>query len=207
MAGVGSTADRSGNPAGGAGRRRVTQMRILSVIAALCAAVATTAAGPAEAGGGEIAFDGGTPRQQAQVRSALQASSFDWSVLRRRVTVHVAPGTDSFSTRGEVWLDGDLLDAGRLAWSTVQHELAHQVDLFLLDDRGRSTLQGILDAASWNGGGHDARGSERFAETLAAAYWPSAGNLAHAYAAPARFRAALARLLGEPTLDKRLARR
>jgi hypothetical protein len=177
-------------------------MRIFAVLAVF-AAIAAAAGGTtsARASGGDYAFDGGTPRQQAQVRAALQASSFDWDLVARRVTIHVASGTDSYATPGEIWLDADLLDAGRFAWSTVQHEFAHEVDFLVLTDDRRAALQPLLGGGKWFGAGsHDSRGSERFAETLTAAYWSSSDNLSHSFAAPATFRAALAHVLGARSL-------
>jgi hypothetical protein len=172
-------------------------MRTLLAVAAVTLALAS----PAAAGGrADLAFDGGSVRQQAQVRAALAASAFDFRLLGRPITVHIAPGTDSAAVPGEVWLDADLLDSGRFAWSTVQHEFAHQVDFLLLDDAQRVQLRALLGGADWcyetPGLGHDAHGCERFAETLAAAYAGSSDATAHAFAPVARFRALLDRLLG-----------
>jgi len=73
-----------------------------------------------------------------------------------------------------------VLVHGRDAWGVIQHEFAHQVDYFLLDDRTRRHLTGLLGAKVWSPGGriypHREYGAERFASTLAWAYWPSAHN-------------------------------
>src|SRR5687767_94611 len=105
--------------------------------------------GTALAGGGNYIFDGGTQRQQVQVRSALEASSFDWDVVPQQVTIHIGSYGTSHSTPGHVWLDGGLLDAGRFAWATVMDEYAHQVDFFVLGPEHRSVLQQELGAQAW----------------------------------------------------------
>jgi hypothetical protein len=164
----------------------------------------------AHAAGGSYTFDGGTTKQHAEVQAALEASSFDWSLVPVQVTIHIAPGLSSEATRGEVWLDADLLNAGRFAWGTVQHEYAHQVDYFLLDDAKRAQLQAALGGSDWcysvPGLAHGAYGCERFASTLAWAYWPSVHNAMRPGSpedeagslSPRPFRELLGRLLGHP---------
>jgi hypothetical protein len=163
------------------------------------------------AAGGSYAFAGGTPAEQATVRSALAASSFDWGLVPRTVTVHIGAYADSFSTPGDVYLDAALLDSGRFAWGIVQHEFGHQVDFFLLDDAKRALLQQALGASDWcyedPSLTHSEHGCERFASELAWAYWPSADNSMQpsqcggesAGMPVARFRALLAQLIGAPT--------
>src|SRR6266849_1334883 len=85
-------------------------------------------AAPALAGGGNYVFAGGTPKQQSQVRSALEASAFNWNLVSAQITIHIAPGINSEATTGDIWLDANLLNAGRFSWGIVQHEYAHQVD-------------------------------------------------------------------------------
>jgi hypothetical protein len=147
-------------------------------LAVLLVALALT--GQALAGGGNYAFDGGTAHERSAVRAALEASSFDWGLVPVQVTIHIAPGLSSEAARGEIWLDADLLDSGRFAWGTIQHEYAHQVDYFLLDDAKRAQLQAALGGSDWcysvPGLAHGAYGCERFASTLAWAYWPSVYN-------------------------------
>jgi hypothetical protein len=173
--------------------------RLLVVLAA-----ALALAPGAAATGGRYVFDGGTPAQQAQVRAALAASSFDFSVVPTAVTVHIARGTDSRATPGQVWLDADLLDAGSFAWGVVQHEFAHQVDDLVLDDADRAALQAALGGTAWcSGAAHGDLACERFADLVAWAYWPSPDNVMRpaggadegGQLAPAAFRALLARLL------------
>src|SRR5439155_327099 len=84
--------------------------------------------------------DGGSAAERSQVRAALEASSFDWGLIPQTIQVHVAPGGESYSTPGQVYVSASLLDAGRFAWATVQHEMGHQVDFFLLDDATRVSL-------------------------------------------------------------------
>jgi hypothetical protein len=171
---------------------------------------ALSTAGPALAGGGNYVFAGGTPKQQAQVRSALDASAFDWNLVPVQITVHIAPGVTSEATTGNIWLDANLLNAGSFSWGVIQHEYAHQVDFFLLDDAKRSFLEQALGGKDWCYGvpglPHAQYGCERFASTLAWAYWPSSDNSMmptsakdeSAAMAPAKFRALLATLIGAP---------
>ena len=180
---------------------------------ALTAAFAALAlSGVAQAAGGNYVFDGGTPKEQAQVRSALNASAFNWSLVPAQITVHVAPGFGtSDATPGELWLDSALLDSGVFSWGVVQHEYAHEVDFFLLDEAKRAVLAPQLGGQSWwQGAGaplaHGQLTCERFASTLAWAYWPSARNSMKpqsrndesAAMAPAAFRALIAQVLAAP---------
>jgi hypothetical protein len=170
--------------------------------------VALALAGQAQARGGEYVFDGGSSSQRAQVRSALNASAFDWSLVPARITIHIAPVGRSSSTRGEIWLDTRLLTAGRFSWATVQDEYAHQIDYFLFDPATRSTLNALLGGRDWCYGvaglAHGDYGCERFSSTLVWSYWQSRDNAYRpasrfaesAAMRPARFRALMSRLLG-----------
>ena len=189
--------------------------RVVVLVTALCALVST---GQAAARGGHYVFDGGTAREQAEVRVALQVSSFDWSLVPATVTIHIAPGSETYAMRGEIWLDAQLLASGVFAWGAIQHEYAHQVDFFLLDDAKRATLNRLLRGRVWShgptaalghGADHASLGAERFASTLAWAYWqspanslrPASGKDESAAMPPAPFRALLERLLGvRPTV-------
>jgi hypothetical protein len=165
----------------------------------------------ASASSGTVAFAGGTARAQATVRSALAASTFDWSLLPRTITVHIGSFGDSYSTPGDVYVDAKLLDSGKFAWGVVQHEFGHQVDFFLLDDTKRALLQQALGAKDWCYGvpglAHSDYGCERFASELSWAYWQSPDNSmqpadcgGESGAMPAAsFRALLAELIGAPT--------
>jgi len=184
----------------------------------LILAFAVMASAPAAfARGGNYAFDGGTSAQRAQVDKALNASSFDWSVIRGQVTVHIGR-FDSHASAGEIWLDARLLDSGRFSWGVVQHEFAHQIDFSLLTSENRVELERLLGAKAWcwdtSGLQHADYGCERFACTLAWAYWQNGDNCMKpaskhdesAGMTPAAFRATLARMLGVPSLKLRSGR-
>jgi hypothetical protein len=186
-------------------------MLIRRLLLSLPIALAALAlAGPALAVGGNYAVDGATTRERAQVRSALAVSAFDWGVVRARVRIHVRRGTVTRSAPGEIWVDADLLDAGRYSWAFVQHEYGHQVDFFTFDDSARARLNESLRGKEWWWGtpglAHADHGCERFASTLAWAYWPSKNNALRPLGPrdesgamqPARFRALLTKLLGGP---------
>ena len=163
------------------------------------------------ASSGTYTFAGGTAQEQATVRAALNASSFDWSLIPHTITVHIGAYGDSYSTAGDVYLDASLVDSGRFAWGVVQHEFGHQVDFFLLDDTKRALLQQALGAKDWcygvSGLKHSDYGCERFASELAWAYWPSGDNSMQpaqcggesAGMPVAQFRALLAQLIGAPS--------
>jgi hypothetical protein len=187
--------------------------RVLHILLPVAVATLVFAhAGTAKAAGGNYRFDGGTAAQRAQVRQALKASSFNWSLVRAQITIHVVRGELSHSTPGEIWLDGDLLDSGRFGWATVQDEFAHQVDFFLFTPEIRAQLQAALGAKAWcyeNGAvqAHSDQGCERFSSVLPWVYWQSKDNAYRptsksdesAAMAPAKFRALLARVLGSKT--------
>jgi hypothetical protein len=189
-------------------RRRLTLLAVPTV-AALCLA------GVARAGGGNYVVDGGTPTQHAQVRAALEASSFNWSLVRARITIHIARDIPSSqASPRQIWLDAGLLDSGQFSWAFVQHEYGHQVDFFLLDEADRATLEHALGAQSWfydEPLPHAAYGCERFASTLAWAYWQSGDNALEprdardesGAMAPAQFRNLLGRILQAPGSARR----
>src|SRR3989442_9471730 len=106
---------------------------VLSVLAGACFVFAPSAL----AGGGNYTFVGGTAQEQATVRSALDASSFDWGLIPGSITFTIGSVGTSYSTYGHVFIDSKLLDSGRFSWGVVQHEMGHQVDFFLLDDAKR----------------------------------------------------------------------
>jgi len=182
---------------------RILRTALVTVAAALAFS------GAAQASGGNYVFAGGTASQQTQVRSALNASSFDWNLVPTQVTIHIARGImTSHALPGHIWLDADLLDAGRFSWGTVQMEYAHQVHFSLLTDEQRSALTTALGAKAWcwekPGIAHGDNGCERFSATLVWAYWPSKDNAfaptsptdESAAMAPASFRTMLSQLLG-----------
>jgi len=176
--------------------------RLAVLTAAACLASPATTAGA----GGSYRFDGGTKKERETVVAALRASSFDWSVVPGPIVIHIVDGEPSRSIPHEIWLDGDLLDAGEFAWGVVQHEYAHQVDYLLFDANQRALLLKRLGGRDWCHGtpglAHDQYGCERFASTLAWSFWPSAQNSMRptgrrdesAAMAPAKFRALVSRL-------------
>jgi hypothetical protein len=154
---------------------------------------------------GGYSFAGGTPRERETVRDALAASSFDWNAIPGHVTVHIRRG-GCYAEKGSVWLDPAMLAQGRASWGVIQHEFAHEVDFFLFNSRIRSSLATLLGAKVWWSDDprlrHDQLGAERFASTLAWAYWPCRSNsifrFAHAEATAmpaARFHALMDALL------------
>ena len=181
--------------------------RIVAWLAVLAGFLAFT--GEAAAVRGWYTVLGGTPAHRAQVRAALNASAFDWGRVPAQITIHVAPGAHPHALPGHIWLDANLLASGRFSWAVVQHEYAHQVDFFLLDPASRAFLNAVLGGLDWCGAvtglHHAAYGCERFASTLAWAYWPSPHNVLRpeegldesaAVSAPA-FRSLLSTLLVE----------
>jgi hypothetical protein len=179
-------------------------LRIVLVTA--LAALALT--GQAQAAGGNYVFAGGTAKQRTQVRSALNASSFNWSLVKAQITIHIAPVGQSYSSPGEIWLDSQLLNAGRFSWAMVQDEYSHQVDFFLFDAAKRAKLTALLGAKDWCYGvvglKHAEYGCERYSSTFVWSYWPSRDNAykptsassESASMAPAKFRALMTQLIG-----------
>jgi hypothetical protein len=186
------------------------RLRLSTAVAILLGALVFSSA--AFARGAAVVFSGGSATERSQVTRALAASSFDWTLLPARVTVHIGRDFDSEAAPAEVWLDADLLETGRFSWGVVQHEFAHQVDFLLLSADARDRFALLLGGSTWCGYSpafaHGDYGCERFASTLAWAYWPSASNCMKptssqdesAAMAPAAFRATLAEALQTPAL-------
>lgn len=186
-------------------------------VAFACALISLAVAGTARAAGGTYAFQGGTPAEQQQVRDALDASSFPWSVVPRTIVIHIGAGLASEATPGDIWIDSNLLDSGRFSWGIVQHEYAHQVDFLLFNDATRAELMPVIGGKTWCWGAgaqfaHDEYGCERFASTLTWAFWPSPDNALQpqspqdeaAGLPPAQFKALLGALLKARTPDSQL---
>jgi hypothetical protein len=179
-----------------------------SKIALVTAVAALALSGQAQAAGGDYVFAGGSAKQRTQVRSALNASSFNWSLVPAQIKIHIAPVGQSYSSPGEIWLDGKLLKAGRFSWAIVQDEYSHQVDFYLFDAATRSKLNTLLGGKDWcygiSGLMHHEYGCERFSSTLVWAYWPSRDNAykpesrgsESAAMAPAKFRALMKQIVG-----------
>jgi hypothetical protein len=185
----------------------VLRTTLVVALAVLALAAPSTAA----AAGGSYEIEGGTAAERSQIPAALNASSFDWSIVATRIVFHVARGVDSSAVPGQIWIDANLLDSGRFAWGVIQHEYAHQVDFFNLTDADRAALIGPLGGrAWWNPPGatlpHRQLAAERFASTLAWSYWssldnslrPSGAGDESAAMAPTRFRELIERMLGRP---------
>jgi hypothetical protein len=90
-----------------------------------------------------------------------------------------------------------------LAWGIVQHEYAYQVDFFLLDAGDRRRVRQWLGGSDWcyedPDVDHDDHACERFASSLAWAYWPRYRRkimAVHTAITAAEFRELLPRLLG-----------
>ena len=191
--------------------KRAMRRTFLSLFAAICF---FAFAQSALAGGGSYAFSGGTAKEQATVHSALEASSFDWSLIPQTIAIHIGTFGGSYSTYGQIFLDASLLDSGRFAWGVVQHEMGHQVDFFLFDDAKRAQMLQLLGGKDWcysiSGLKHSDYGCERFASELAWAYWQSPDNSMkptsstdEAGSIPvAQFRAVLTQLIGAPVVPQ-----
>jgi hypothetical protein len=159
----------------------------------------------ADAAGGSYTFSGGSESARAAVRDALEASAFDWSLVPEPVTIQIADCGCAGARPGVIVLDETLLESipyGRAyTWGIVQHEYAHQVWWLALDDVQRSFLRGRLRALDLcyeqSGISPDGHACERFASTLAWAYWPNAGNPMRADSAMSarRFRALMVSFL------------
>jgi hypothetical protein len=187
---------------------------LASALAGLCIAFATAA--PALARGGNYVFERGTPYEQQQVRQALAASSFNWSIVPGPVTIVIAPTPISDAIPGKIFLDPRLLDSGEFSWGVVQHEYAHQVDFALFNDAIHARLNTALGGTVWCYGDsrtplmHGQYGCERFASTLAWAYWQSPDNCMKpsqvgdesAAMPPVAFRALMNNLLGTSSQDQ-----
>ena len=207
--GVRKTGDTT-RPGKGENESVTSLLRAALAPIALAIAIALFACGRAEAAGGNYVFQGGTPAQQSQVRQALNASSFDWNLVPGQITIVISPTPTSEAVPGKVFLDPRLLDSGEFAWGVVQHEYAHQVDFALLNDATRARLNSALGGNVWCYADsatqlmHEQYGCERFASTLAWAYWQSPSNCMKPSAvagesagmSPAAFRALLTSVLG-----------
>ncbi|CAB4697372.1 MAG: hypothetical protein F2663_05540 [Actinobacteria bacterium] len=181
---------------------------LLSLLLAAACVVTLAPVERASAAGGNYVFDGGSTAEQGQVTAALNASAFNWSLVTSQVTIHIVRNVATEATPGNIWVDANLLDAGRFSWGIVQHEYAHQVDFFLLNDTTRTTLQSSLGGQDWcygvSGLPHSAYGCERFASVLAWSYWQSSDNALQpqrrgdesSAMAPAAFRTLMVSLLG-----------
>jgi hypothetical protein len=181
-------------------------MRARRHLVLLVALVALALPGAAGAADVALEFSGGSDAARAEVLAALDASAFDWSLIGRPVTVQIYACGCAGSRPGVVVVDETMLAAspyGRAyTWGIVQHEFAHQVWWYALDDGRRSQFQTLLGGADLcyeqPGLPHDAHACELFASTLGWAYWPVAGNpmQAEKVMGARQFRRLLSRMLG-----------
>jgi hypothetical protein len=187
--------------------RRSRSRLIVGLLIAVTAALAL--AGNALASGGNYVFQGGTPYEQLQVRDALDASSFNWSIVPEQITITITPLGTSEAVPGQIWLDPSVLDAGEFSWGVVQHEYAHEVDFELLNPTIEAQLETALGGTVWCYADdpslqHNQYGCERFASTLAWAYWQNPDNCMQPSMIagesggmqPAAFRALMTTILG-----------
>jgi hypothetical protein len=184
-------------------------LRHLILVAALFALLLPA---NAKASGGSYTFSGGSEAARAEVRNALDASGFDWSLVPQTISIQIVDCGCAGSRPGVIVLDETLLEStpyGRAyTRGIVQHEYAHQVWWFTLDDEQRGVLQDRLGGADLcyerPGLSHDDHACERFASTLAWAYWPVVGNPMQSEKVlwARQFRRTLGRLLG---VDRELA--
>jgi hypothetical protein len=184
--------------------------KLHSTLVAVAAALALT--GTADAAGGNYVFAGGSEQAREQVRAALEASRFDWNLVSQEITIRITRCGCAGAKPGVIVLDEDVLvnpaHGKRYAWGIVQHEYAHQVDFFLFGPGERARVKRLLGGKDWcyevPGVGHDDHGCERFAITLAWAYWRSADNIQRpdwagaARVKPTQFRRVLSGLLAAP---------
>jgi hypothetical protein len=175
-------------------------------------------AGEAKAVGGHYAFVGGSDAARAAVHSALDASRFDWDLVEEEITIRITDCACAGASPGEIILDEEVLTDPRFgpkyAWGIVQHEYAHQVDFFLLDARDRRRVGQWLGGSDWcyedPDVDHDDHACERFASSLAWAYWPRPRRnimAVHTAVTAAEFRELLPRLLGSEIAPQGLPRR
>jgi hypothetical protein len=100
------------------------------------------------------------------------------------VTIQLVDCGCAGSRPGVIVLDETLLESPpygpAYTWGLVHHEYAHQIWWYVLDDVERTFLQERLGGTDLcfeqRGLPHDAHTCERFANTLAWAYWPVEGN-------------------------------
>ena len=181
------------------------------------AAVAVCSLSVAEAAtssGGNYTIVGGSPFERSQVVQALDTSTFNWGRVPGPVTINIGNVGNSHSAPGEIWLDAGLLDTGTFSWGVVQMEYAQQVQFSLLNDQQRAQFIPLLGARQWCYEDPSlppgANACERFAATLAWAYWPSPQNSMEPSGAddwsasmePGAFRALVASMIGGEPLRR-----
>lgn len=190
-------------------------LRLIAIAAVIVGSLSVVeAATPA---GGNYTVVGGSPFERSQVVQALDTSTFNWSRVPGPVTINIGNVGNSHSSPGEIWLDAGLLDTGTFSWGVVQMEYAQQVQFSLLNDQQRTQFIPLLSARQWCYEDPSlppgANACERFAATLAWAYWPSPQNSMEPSGAddwsasmePGAFRALVASMIGDTTPVRRTA--
>ena len=132
------------------------------------------------------------------MRSALDASSFNWSVVPGPVVIHIGAADGPHAVAGEIWLDAGLLDSGRFSWGVDPARVRAPGRLRAPDGSdAHDASTALLGGSSWWGRRARPLDCERFADAVAWAYWPSPDNVLRPDrpAGRASFRAALALLL------------
>jgi hypothetical protein len=163
--------------------------------------------GEAKAVGGHYVFAGGSDGARDAVRAALDASRFDWDLVEQEITIRIIDCGCAGANPGESILDEKVLTDPRFgpkyAWGIVQHEYAHQVGFYLLDARARRRVQQWLGGSDWcyedPDVDHDDHACERFASSLAWAYWARHRRnimVVHTAVTAAEFREVPPKLLG-----------
>jgi hypothetical protein len=147
--------------------------------------VSLALSGTAQAANGNYLIEGGSPEAQATVRAALDASLFDFDRVPAQITIRISKCGCAGARPGVIVLDEDVVTdtthGERYSWGVIQHEYAHQVDYFLLQDADRAAAKRALGGKDWcyeqAGLAHDAHGCERFADVFSWAFWPTKENI------------------------------
>ena len=148
-------------------------------------AAALALAGTAQAAGGDYVIEGGSAEAQATVRAALDASRFDFDRVPARITIRISGCGCAGAQPGLIVLDESVLVDDSLgekySWGLIQHEYAHQIDYFLLQDDDRASVRRVLGGKDWcyekMGLAHDQHGCERLADVVSGAFWPTQDNV------------------------------
>jgi hypothetical protein len=152
---------------------------------ALLGLLVVLAPATAQAAGGDYVFEGGSVEARETVRAALEISRFDFDRVPSRITMKITNCGCAGARPGLIVLDENVVTdtslGERYSWGLIQHEYAHQIDYFLLDDDDRTAVRRVLGGKAWcyekEGLSHDANACERFADVVSWAFWPSEDNV------------------------------
>ena len=131
--------------------------------------------------GGDYAFQGGTTAQHSQVRAALAASTFNWSAVPTRVTIHIKQGhshrrrrrATSGSTLGSSAPAALPGPRSRTNTHTRSTSPASTLRRAIASPASSARATGATASPASH---HAEYGCERFASTLVWAFWPSKDN-------------------------------